>query len=155
MCVCVCVRERERELCLMFALFVWFLYMYLKEPFPPPPTPTTPHPPTPIMFFVKCWGLFKNLRLINYSYYYYYYYIELEGTNISKNVCVYVLFYVCIGNGFAHWLENMFIIEEFSNVHLLMTQFKCLQVTLCGWQDVNIWHQFFCTVYSIYCIRIV
>ena len=33
-------------------------------------TCTLTRPPTPIMLFVKCWGLFKNFRFRNYHYYY-------------------------------------------------------------------------------------
>ena len=62
-CVCVCVVWCvwvfvyvcvTQCIFLIFALFVWFLYMYINQ-----------LPPPPIIFFVKRWGLFKNLYFRN------------------------------------------------------------------------------------------
>jgi len=49
----------------------------------------------------------------------------------------YSLVLVC----FMYWLcrltwGRVYAWEEFWNVHLLMTEFDCTEVTLCGWQDI-------------------
>ena len=64
---------------------------------------------------------------------------NIDGTNSSK-MCVlcFCMYSLCVGIGFVDGLEKEFIGAEFWNVHLLMTEFDCPEVTLCGWQVVKI-----------------
>ena len=50
-----------------------------------------------------------------------------------------VLFYVCVEVGFVDWQGFTYIWEVLNwSMCLLMTKFDCPDVTLSGWQDVNI-----------------
>ena len=55
-------------------------------------------------------------------------------------LCIHVLFHVCVPIGVMDWLEKgfIYIYERFWSVYLLMMEFDCPEVTLCGWQDVKL-----------------
>ena len=69
----------------------------------------------------------------------------MERTNSWKTwiwcLCVYILFHVLFF--YRDWFsglmwEKVYKWEEFLYMNLLMTEFECPEVTLCGWQDVKI-----------------
>ena len=68
---------------------------------------------------------------------------NIEGINSLKicvwYLCMYASFF-CLCRDWSCGLtaERVFLWEEFWNVHLLMLEFDCPEVTLCGWQNIQI-----------------
>ena len=61
----------------------------------------------------------------------------LKGSVVQKLVDVRVVWYLCMDWFFGFDLV-VHIWKEFRNVHLLMTEFVCPEVTPCSWRDVKI-----------------
>ena len=71
--------------------------------------------------------------------------VILNGLTLQKFgyviVCFTILcFVLCLCRNWLCGLawKKTCICEKFSNVHLLMTEFNCPEVTLCSWKDVKI-----------------
>ena len=69
---------------------------------------------------------------------------NVEGINLKKivfDVCVFMFcFFVCVWIDLVDLtpVKRVYEKEEFWNVHSLMTESDCPEMSLCGWQDVKI-----------------